>query len=144
MFPVIGRFRQSKLRSKNVYNKKVLLRECKSNTACCVASPWGVPALARGIPTLVAGELPTLARGVPTLAGGGTYLGQGVSTLARGYLPWPGGSHLGQGYPPWPGWGTSPGVDRQTLVKTVPSHHTMYMCGKNLCLYVKTHIMTYV
>ena len=60
--------------------KKVLLRERKRHTAHRVASPW------RG----GGGEcyLPWP---------GGTYLGQGVSTLAGLYLPWQGGTYLGRG-----------------------------------------------
>ena len=52
-----------------------------------------------GLPTLDGpwpGWVPTLA-GVPTLAWRGTYLGLGVPTLARGYLPGPGGIYLGWG-----------------------------------------------
>ena len=75
--------------------------------------PWlggGGTYLARVyLPWLVGGYLPWLGT---TYLGGGTYLGWGVPTLARGYLPWPGVPTLGGGYLPWPG------VNRQTPVKT--------------------------
>ena len=54
-----------------LHDKKVLLHECKRHTTRHVASPWGVPTLARG------DYLPWLGGGLPTLAGGG-------------YPPWPG------------------------------------------------------
>ena len=57
-------------------NKKVLLREHKRHTARRVASPWGGTYLGWGVPTL--------ARGGTYLGWGDTYLGWGVPTLARG------------------------------------------------------------
>ena len=58
--------------------RKSSLRVSKRHTSRRIASPGG---------------------GVPTLAEGVTYLDQGVPTLARGYLPWPGGTYLGWGIP---------------------------------------------
>ena len=73
----------------------VLLRERKRDTTHHVASHWG-----GGI---------YLDRGAPTLAGEG----KGVPTLARGYRPWPGGTHLGPGgYLPWLEGDTYLGQDR--------------------------------
>ena len=68
-------------------NKTVLLRERKRHTGHRVASPLG------------GGYLPWPGGG-NYLSRGGTYLGQGVPTLAwGGYVPLPGGG----GTPPWPG-----------------------------------------
>ena len=97
----------------------------------------GVPTLARGylpwqgeVPTLAGGYLPWWGylpwQGVPTLAGG-TYLGEGVPTLARGaggvptlargYLPWQGGvPTLAGGYLHWQGVPTLAGGQRGCLV----------------------------
>ena len=104
-----------------------------------------------------------MARGyLPWL--GGTYLGQGVPTLARGYLPWlgvptlaggvptlagrdtpqlgvptlAGGTYLGQGIPTLAGMGYPPGVNRHTPVKTVPSPHPSDAGGKTWTIYFKT------
>ena len=65
-------------------NKKVLLRERKRHTTRCVASPWqgGGTYLAQGVPTLAGGYLPWLGREVPTLTGGVPTLASGVPTLA--------------------------------------------------------------
>ena len=62
------------------FNKKVLLRERKRHAAHRVASPSGGTYLGWGVPTLARGCLPWL----------------GVLTLARAYLPW-----LGIWYLPW-------------------------------------------
>ena len=52
----------------------------------------GSPTLVVGVPILAGGKVPTLVSGL-----GGTCLGQGVPTLAKGYLPWRGGgTHLGR------------------------------------------------
>ena len=69
--------------------------------------------------------VPTTDRGIPILAGV-TYLGWGYLLWPRGYLPWP------RGYPPWPGY--TPGVNRQTPVKTVPS--------PNVCLFNMNYMFT--
>ena len=90
------------------------------------------------------GGVPTSARGVPTLAGGVPIsAGGGVPTSARGYLPWlvevptlaEGVPTLAGGYLPKVG---VPPVDRQTPVKTVPTHHTTYVGGKNPSYLVAT------
>ena len=108
------------------WNKKVLLRERKRHTVRRVAS------------TRCAAPVPWVGEGVPTLAGG-TYLEWGVPTLERGgYLLWKVGTYPGwKGYLPYMGgflsWmrgvlthgklegRLSPGVNRGTPVKTVPS-----------------------
>ena len=90
----------------NISHKKVLLRERKRHTSRRVASPGGSTYLGRGGGgyllwlggTYLGWGVPTLARRVPTLAGG-TYPGQG-------YLPWPGVPTLAGEYLPWLGWGT--------------------------------------
>ena len=87
------------------------------------------------IPILAGGGryLPWL--GVTTLARvGGTQLGQGVPTLARGCLPWLGVPTLATGIPPWPGgyppwlgWGTS----RCEQTENITFPHPSDAGGKN-------------
>ena len=123
------------------FNKKVLLHECKRHTACHIANTC-YAALCNG----GEGGAPSqvLCRGGYPISGLGGYpiSGWGVPPIIQ---TWSGG------YPPDLGWGTPPSqtwdgvppptiqtwtgypprnVNRQTLVKTIPSRHTTYAGSK--------------
>ena len=87
----------------------------ETRTSSCVNAKGILPAAQQVFAVATGGGVLTLV--------GGTYPGRGVPILAGGYLLW-------QGYLPWLGWWwgylpwlgyLSPGVDRQSPVKTIPS-----------------------